>query len=631
MVSNRRKRKILGCFLLFATPIDGLLGVTSAPSLTRKKRRHSKWSFLTSPSSTTRATLRSGKSSWLEAAPHRQVNTNASSPPTESLSSSSPATSFINTNSPTSSASSDARHTDSPLSQIYEDDEHPRAPRPPPSSFSRNEDWLESVTGELLDLDVYPLGKLTDDDVESIAGLMAAWARRKSVTAALTVERLLKRVVDDLKEGNQRVHVTTRMYSCAIDAWAKSGVEGSCERAAQIHDTLVQHYQSTNDPLLAPSVMSFNTVVNAWAKSNHDDAPAKAEAVLEEMIQAYRNGNEALKPDAVTFSTILDAYSKSNKPNAVARCYELFQVMDELDVKRNVYTFSALQNVVARSRIPNAAEQTMNILQQMLKLYENGDVFAKPNTLNYNAVLNACSRTPSKASAQLADDLLHSMELPLIQGGYDVEPDRLSYAMCILACARCPDEAFGVPKAEANLRRMESRAIMEAAKRQQISSAAPPTVTLDIECFNVVLTALSRRKNIPPTRTLEIVKRMEEYAEQGQEHLRPNVRSWNAVLNAYARAIAVSSHSTASNSYAQMAAEFLQHMRLDLGIRPDAFSFAALLSAFQKWDHPEAVAQADALVREMESLFEQNEIDAPPDVYQYVERYRKSVCFFSLC
>jgi hypothetical protein len=79
--------------------------------------------------------------------------------------------------------------------------------------FARNEQWLEDATDDFLDAQMYPTGSLAEDDLESISALMVAWARRRSTEAALTVEKLLKRVVDDMHAGNERVHVHTRMYT----------------------------------------------------------------------------------------------------------------------------------------------------------------------------------------------------------------------------------------------------------------------------------------------------------------------------------------------------------------------------------------------------------------------------------
>lgn len=141
------------------------------------------------------------------------------------------------------------------------------------------------------------------------------------------------------------------------------------------------------------------------------------------------------------------------------------------------------------------------------------------------AVLHALSKRPSRENAIKADAMLRQMELPVAQGGYDVEPDRLSYALAILTCARCADVALGVRRAEANLARQEARAQGEAEKRARVSSAAPPTVRLDGECYNVVLTALAKcRQRDAPDRALRIIRRMEQSTD---ESVRPNIRSWN--------------------------------------------------------------------------------------------------------
>jgi hypothetical protein len=100
---------------------------------------------------------------------------------------------------------------DSPLSQLpSEEGEVEDLYR---GSYTRNENWLEDATDEFLDMDKIPVGMLTQGDVESITGLMAAWVRRRSVEAALIVEQLLKRVVDDMRADNPDVHVTSRMYT----------------------------------------------------------------------------------------------------------------------------------------------------------------------------------------------------------------------------------------------------------------------------------------------------------------------------------------------------------------------------------------------------------------------------------
>lgn len=374
---------------------------------------------------------------------------------------------------------------------------------------------------------------------------------------------------------------------------------------------MIALYKQTGDPNIAPSTVSFNTVMNAWCKCS-DPSPENAEKVFREMVE-YQESE--VKPDVLTFSTLLDTYSRSRHPNAVERAEELFEMMKEVGVQRNVYTYSALQNVYARSGRPDAPDLCMKVLERMLKLYKNGDVFAKPNCVNYNAVLHAYSRTNTRQSADKASTMLEKMERPDFDGGYDVEPDRLSYALTILACARCPDAFHGAQLSEANLEKMEERARIEAKKREEISSAAPPSVTLDLESFNVVLTAISRsRQPDAALRAIRIVKRMEDYAKQGQESIAPNARAWNAILHCFSR--------SRDEDRGERSEQILNHM-FELhkkgvkNVKPDAFSFAAVLSTYQRLGTPDACLRADAIVRHMEELYEKGELEKHPDVFHY--------------
>lgn len=98
----------------------------------------------------------------------------------------------------------DFMSVDSPLSQLPPEEFATRYPR---------DEWLDAATEKMFDTESFPLGSLSEEDVETTAGLMVAWVRRRSVEAALTVERLLKRIVDDMRAGNKSIHVTTRIYT----------------------------------------------------------------------------------------------------------------------------------------------------------------------------------------------------------------------------------------------------------------------------------------------------------------------------------------------------------------------------------------------------------------------------------
>ena len=149
------------------------------------------------------------------------------------------------------------------------------------------------------------LGRLTSDDVSLIATLMTSHARRSSVRSALVCERLLKRVVEEVDAGNAEVGATTKIYTVAMDAWAKSQrrprpgsvrartpVGAAAQRAHRIHNFLVSAFRETRSTHLAPSTISYNAVINAWSKSYHPGSGEMAEVLLREMLHEWRWGRK---------------------------------------------------------------------------------------------------------------------------------------------------------------------------------------------------------------------------------------------------------------------------------------------------------------------------------------------------
>ena len=86
---------------------------------------------------------------------------------------------------------------------------------------SNFDQWLDRTTQRVLS-PADPSARLSPSDVALVTTLMTSHARRSSVDGAATCERLLKRLVDEADSGNESVYVTTKMYTIAMDAWAKS-------------------------------------------------------------------------------------------------------------------------------------------------------------------------------------------------------------------------------------------------------------------------------------------------------------------------------------------------------------------------------------------------------------------------
>ena len=168
------------------------------------------------------------------------------------------------------------------------------------SPKSKKREWLLRMNRRLSEI---PIGELDPVSVP-LSAVMNAWAKTKSAQGAAMVEMWLNRAQTEYDCGNLRVMPTTKLYTMAVDAWAKSGEGGA---AATRAEALLQHmnhlYQSGGHDNLKPTTGIFNAVINAWARSQEKIAPMRAEQILEWMEKLHRNGHIDIKPDKYTFNT----------------------------------------------------------------------------------------------------------------------------------------------------------------------------------------------------------------------------------------------------------------------------------------------------------------------------------------
>lgn len=168
------------------------------------------------------------------------------------------------------------------------------------SPKSKKREWLLRMNRRLNEI---PIGELDPVSVP-LSAVMNAWAKTKSAQGAAMVEMWLNRAQQEYDCGNLRVIPTTKLYTMAVDAWAKSGEGGA---AATRAEAILQHmnhlYQSGGHDDLKPTTGIFNAVINAWARSREKIAPMRAEQILEWMEKLCRNGHIDIKPDKYTFNT----------------------------------------------------------------------------------------------------------------------------------------------------------------------------------------------------------------------------------------------------------------------------------------------------------------------------------------
>lgn len=132
----------------------------------------------------------------------------------------------------------------------------------PPAS--KKQEWLFRMTRKMQEC---PVGEL-DPSVIPMNAVMNGWAKSKSTQGAAMVEEWLQRAEKEFAAGNTQVVPTTKMYTMAVDAWARSGKGGAAaQRAEALLQQMYNMYKKGGNPSLKPTTGIFNAVINAWARS----------------------------------------------------------------------------------------------------------------------------------------------------------------------------------------------------------------------------------------------------------------------------------------------------------------------------------------------------------------------------
>lgn len=128
-------------------------------------------------------------------------------------------------------------------------------------SQTKKREWLLNMNATL---ESTPIGQL-DPNSLPLSTIMNGWAKQKSSEGARMVEMWLDRVHSEYNAENPSVHPTARMYTMAVDAWAKSnGGAPAARRAEALLERMDRLYREGGGrhEALKPTTGIFNAVIN---------------------------------------------------------------------------------------------------------------------------------------------------------------------------------------------------------------------------------------------------------------------------------------------------------------------------------------------------------------------------------
>ena len=368
-------------------------------------------------------------------------------------------------------------------------------------------------------------------DEESYAELfeVAATLSKKHTEREVFVEMLLEWMIEKSK-NHSMIRPTTFSFAVVLNAWVHSGHKDAYKKVEKWLKQLEALHEE-GWPNLQPNVVVYNILLKAMANAGQVD---RATEVMRYMLKS--DGSKCIRPDQTSFTTLLTAYAKSNEKDAMQQAELLLNEMESMEednhpnkiqygestgmvdnAKPNRFTYTAVINGWARQGNGDRAE---NLLYRLMRKYlETKDPGLRPDVIVFNNVLLAWVRSGNPLRA---DQLLRSM---IHEAEWCIRPNLRSFNTVLASWAR-----VGAPE--------EAEALLTSMHRKSKDGGfyVPP----DIISYNTCLDAWSKasqHRQDACDRAEAILRHMEKlHKTNGENRLKPNVRTWNTVINSVAKA-----------------------------------------------------------------------------------------------
>lgn len=252
---------------------------------------------------------------------------------------------------------------------------------------------------------------------------------------------------------------------------------GQPMKTESVFTRMEDRYLTTGEGTIKPNTSVYNQRLRAWLKSGSNMAPSCAEDVLAEMIDACEDN---VAPDTESFARTMDCHAVSNSKDAPNKIDDLLVQMKALGLEHTTVVYNAKLKSFGNIG-PSGAKEAEELLQWMIKQYDEGNGLLKPNPASFINVINTLNKSRQMGAPQKADSLLITMErLSQSSGDAELQPSVRAYNACI----RCWARSFETDKVES------ARCLLDKMLVAGKSGNAPETAPMpNLLSYNTVLNA----------------------------------------------------------------------------------------------------------------------------------------------
>ena len=435
--------------------------------------------------------------------------------------------------------------------------------------------------------------------------VMDAWASSNSKKAAERVESLLTRFWHYYESGQIEAMPSVETYERVIRCWLQSRYDGACLHAEEMVRSMQQHYyyqkssqyeypgdDEESSSSLKPTPKLVNLILEAWIRRGN---PERAEALLHAMAPT--------SVDSRSYLVVLNAWSslskqrkKTETAGARTRIPALLGKVHEAIVetgtllqqgKMTVTTLNKLLHLFSTHGVPDKGLDILRVTQS------KRNKKLKPDTVSYNSVMNGLAGDVGKFD--IVETLLQEMVDSFRSGSkLTPHPTSTSFAIALKALSHQEfQETFHEKKLWSILDMIGS---LGANKDQ----SAAGSHLLDTNVYNNAIRCAAAWQQ--PKLAIQLIKSMIQAHSDGRKDAKPNQVSFGTAISACTK-----------GGNVDEAVKLFQMVDQNPHVTPDCRMYCAIMTAWGKSNHPEAVKQVERLFDEMIGRYQDGDRSLKPD------------------